>query len=101
MGDEYDVYYPDPAIDLLSNLNDTERSIKSKIDELKTSEPSKLGQPLKDELSGLRSVRAGDYRVVYGVFEDEGVIYIYGASLRREGDRDDVYEEVIRRYSFE
>jgi len=100
MGEEYDVLYPDPAIELLKDLNDTESSIKSKIDELKSSEPSKLGKPLGGELSGLRSVRAGNYRVVYGVFEEEDKIYIYGASLRRSGDRDDVYEEITRRYSF-
>jgi len=100
MADGYDVEYTEAAIDLISELNDTERSIKSKVSELATSEPSKLGDPLRDELAGLRSVRAGDYRVVYGVFEEESLIMVYGADLRREGDREDVYEKIERLYDF-
>jgi mRNA interferase RelE/StbE len=48
------------------------------------------GKALKDELEGLRSVRAGRFRVVYRIGE-KGVIEIVSV-----GPRKHIYEETLR-----
>jgi mRNA interferase RelE/StbE len=100
MADEYAVKYPEPAVEQLQQLDHDKGAVKSKIDELKSSEPSKLGKPLSGELSGLRSVRAAGHRIVYGVFEEEKEILIYGVGRRREGERSDIYATIGRLYDF-
>ncbi len=50
-------------------------------------------------LSDLHSARAGEYRVVYRVTSEN--VYIYGAGLRKEGDRDDIYEVIKRQYGLD
>lgn len=99
MPDLYELEYTDTAIELLQQINDTDGQVQSKIQELKD-EPSKRGEPLENELSGLHSVHAGDYRIVYGVYRSEGVVRILGAGLRHEGERDDIYNVIARRYEF-
>jgi mRNA interferase RelE/StbE len=46
--------------------------------------PHRLGKPLLGELEGLRSVRRGDYRIIYEVFEDEHVVVIHRVQHRRD-----------------
>jgi mRNA interferase RelE/StbE len=66
--------------------------IRDRIDGLAL-DPEKQGKPLRDELKGLRSLRAVGqrYRVVYRVEERKIVVMVVALGLRREGDRADIY----------
>jgi mRNA interferase RelE/StbE len=41
-------------------------------------------EPLTDELTGFYKLRVGDYRVIYEVLWDEGIIVIHAIGHRRE-----------------
>jgi len=43
-----------------------------------------IGKTLKGELSGLRRVRAGNYRVVYEINENQLIILVLRAAHRKE-----------------
>lgn len=62
-------------------------------------DPVRQGKPLRDALRGYHSVRgAGQrYRVVYRVDEARRLVTVVGIGLRREGDRRDVYAQLLRR----
>ena len=70
-----------------------QRKIAAKIDGLDT-DPETQGKPLRDELTGDRSVKAaGRYRVLYRI-DEEGelkTVTIVAVGIRREGDKNDVY----------
>ena len=68
--------------------------ILTRIEKLKD-EPEKQGKALSEELSGYRSIRAVGqrYRIIYRVDQDRVVVVIVGR--RNEGDKRDVYFEVI------
>lgn len=55
-------------------------------------EPEKQGKPLRDELIGLRGLRAVGqrYRIIYEI--DEPSVFIRLAWIRKEKSRNDVYE---------
>jgi mRNA interferase RelE/StbE len=57
-------------------------------------EPEKQGDPLRDDLSGYRSVRAVGqrYRIVYRIDGDDTVVIVAAVGIRRAGDRHDIYE---------
>jgi mRNA interferase RelE/StbE len=57
-------------------------------------EPEKQGKPLRDELIGLRGLRAVGqrYRIIYEIDEPSGVVFIRLAWIRKEKSRNDVYE---------
>ena len=38
--------------------------------------PYRLGKALRSELAGLHSARRGDYRVIYAIFPNEGVLEV-------------------------
>jgi len=90
----FEVRFLDPALEDIQESGDPER-ILNKIEELQT-DPEKRGKPLRNQLAGYYSLRAGDYRVIYEVDLDERIVWIYGAGLRKEGDRDDIYERARR-----
>jgi len=70
------------------------KQVKKKIRELRNA-PGKRGKPLRKPLDGLRGIACGrKYRIVYEVDSEEKVVYIYGVGLRKEGDRDNVYNVV-------
>ena len=48
--------------------------------------PQRAGKPLLGELEGLHSARRGDFRIIYGIIEDENVVVIH-----RIQHRSDVY----------
>jgi len=50
--------------------------------------PQRVGKPLRDELTGLRSARRGDYRVTYAISEAGKRIEILHI-----GRRSDVYRQ--------
>ena len=46
--------------------------------------PRRVGKPLRDELVGLWSARRGDYRVVYSIAEDIGLVDIVHIDRRSD-----------------
>jgi len=42
-----------------------------------------LGKPLRGELVGKRSLRVGDYRVIYAVDEDKKVVILFTVGHRK------------------
>ncbi|MCD6242232.1 type II toxin-antitoxin system RelE/ParE family toxin [Candidatus Bathyarchaeota archaeon] len=42
-----------------------------------------LGKPLRGELMGKRSLRVGDYRVIYAVDEDKKVVILFTVGHRK------------------
>ena len=56
--------------------------IAAAIDRL--AETPHLGAPLKGELRGLRRLRAGDYRVVYEIRDEELVVLVVRVAHRRD-----------------
>lgn len=46
--------------------------------------PQRVGKPLRGELSGLRSARRGDYRVIYGMVEDARTVEILHIDRRSD-----------------
>ena len=57
-------------------------------------EPENQGKPLKNELSGLRSVRAigQRYRIIYELKDEQVLVIVAAVGIRREGDRSDIYK---------
>ena len=64
--------------------------IRTAVAEKLTSHPELFGKPLRQSLSGWRSLRVGDYRVVYQIRRE--IIYILGIIHRSE-----VYKEIEKR----
>ena len=59
--------------------------IKKAIRERLSQEPLKLGKPLKASLFGYRSLRVGDWRIIYKVAENT-------VRIAKIGNRKDVYD---------
>jgi mRNA interferase RelE/StbE len=82
------------ALKLLADISD--RRIREKIgaviDRL-ADDPEKQGKALLGELSGLRCIRAVGqrYRIIYQIRGNEIVVMIVAVGIRRDGDRDDIY----------
>lgn len=55
------------------------------------SENPRAGKALKDELEGLRSFRAGRFRLIYRIPKEKDVIEIVAV-----GPRKNIYEETLR-----
>jgi len=82
------------ALRMLAEISD--RRIREKIVTVinrLAEEPEKQGKALLGELSGLRSIRAVGqrYRVIYAIKEQEIVVFVVAAGIRREGAKDDIY----------
>lgn len=67
------------------------RTILERIKQLEM-DPEKQGKPLWGPLRGHRSLHVGRYRVIYRVVRDEVQVFILYVGLRKQGNRDDVYE---------
>jgi mRNA interferase RelE/StbE len=61
------------------------RQIKRAIEERLSVDPVKLGKPLRYSLFGLRSLRVGDWRIIYRVNGDS-------VEIIKIGNRKDVYD---------
>jgi len=61
-------------------------------------EPEKNGSPLLGDLRGFFSIRAVGqrYRIVYRIDQESAVVQVVAVGIRREGDRDDIYNLVRR-----
>jgi mRNA interferase RelE/StbE len=84
------------ALEQLKNVKD--RSLRQelfdRIEKL-ANDPEQQGKPLRNELAGLRSVKAvrQRYRIVYQVEREEVVVVVVAVRLRKEGDRSDIYRQ--------
>ncbi len=73
----------------------TKAKIKSKIRELLSVAPEKVGAPLHFELKQYRKLVIFDnYRIVYRVHKKEVMVFILAVGIRRDSE---VYEEALRR----
>lgn len=70
------------------------RRIIRAIDKKLTSSPLDFGAPLSGDLSGLRKLRVGDYRIVYQVRNTEIVVYILAVGARRNKE---IYQKTSQR----
>ncbi len=91
---DWQINFTESALDTLRNVSD--RRIQRVILELAqalSEEPDRKGAPLRDELSGYRSIRAAGqrYRIIYRVDKNLRSVIIIAMGLRREGDRQDIY----------
>lgn len=63
-------YHPKISGDLKSISAPIKKDIQKAIEEKLTSSPEFFGKPLQFSLKGLRSMRVGDYRVIFGLSKD-------------------------------
>jgi mRNA interferase RelE/StbE len=79
----------------------TDRRVRNnlfeRIEEL-SNDPERQGKPLRNELAGLRCVRAigQRYRIVYKVEQDRVIVVVVAVGIRKEGDRSDIYQIAAR-----
>lgn len=67
----YTVVYDSKIPDDVKSLGASEKKrIETAIDNKLKHSPLRYGKPLQHSLSGLRSMRVGDYRVVFKIAED-------------------------------
>ncbi|GAC1522817.1 MAG: hypothetical protein NVS3B14_23390 [Ktedonobacteraceae bacterium] len=92
---KWQVEIASPALKQLEGIKDVRvrEKLFERIEQLE-SEPGNQGKPLKDELSGLRSVRAigQRYRIIYQVRDKQVLVIVVTVGMRREGDRSDIYK---------
>ena len=75
---------------LLSNLHpEKKKLVKQALTELRQN--PYMGKDLQEELSGFKSLRLKQSRLIYNINEDEEIIQIYHIGRRR-----DVYEQLRR-----
>ena len=84
------------ALEQLKNIKD--RSVRQELFErIKklANDPEEQGKPLRNELAGLRSVKAVHrrYRIVYQVEREEVVVVVVAVGIHKEGDRADIYRQ--------
>ena len=81
------------SVDFLNKIGN-KKIQKTLIDESKTliNHPER-GKPLLAELKNFRSLRVygGRYRLIYKIMNEEKEIHIYVVGIRKEGDKNDVY----------
>jgi len=82
----YKIIFEKPAEKFFRKLNKKEQEqIAKKINELSLN--PKLGKPLVDKLSGLWSLRIGDYRAIYMIKNQELIVLVL-----KLGHRKNVYD---------
>ena len=61
-------------------------------------DPENQGKPLRNELSGLRSLRAigQRFRIVFRVERERVIVIVVAVGIRKEGDRSDIYQIATR-----
>jgi len=90
----YQIAITPTAIKMLKGISD--RRIRAKISDVidrLSSDPDKQGKPLTGELSGFRSIRAVGqrYRIIYKIQEEQIIVVVVAAGIRKEGHRGDIY----------
>ena len=90
----YQIALTPTAMRLLEGITDRRirEQIRNRIDGL-AREPEQQGKPMRDELSGFRSLRAVGqrYRIIYRVDRGSVLVIVIAVGLRKEGDRQDIY----------
>ena len=88
------VEFTKPALKQLQEITDkrVRDNLFERIEEL-AKDPENQGKPLRDELSGLRSVRAigQRYRIIYKVERERVIVVVVAVGKRKDGDRADIY----------
>lgn len=72
---EYAESVRDEDIPKLSAVN--RRRIRAAIEEKLTVHPEVFGKPLRRSLKGYRSLRVGDFRVIFRILADEGIVRVF------------------------
>jgi mRNA-degrading endonuclease RelE of RelBE toxin-antitoxin system len=85
----YRLRVPASLTDLIANLHpNLKRKVRAALDTIRT-DPS-CGKALRDPLVGLRSLRVGQFRIIYRL-ERAGIVDLIAIGPRRT-----IYEETIR-----
>jgi mRNA interferase RelE/StbE len=84
----YRILWNTKALDSLKELDKPVRKrIFDKVNDYVSQDPTNIGKPLKDKLSGFWRYRFGDYRIIYTVDFEKQVITVLEA-----GHRKDIYK---------
>lgn len=87
----YTITYHHKIPDDIAKLSATaKKTIKKAIEDKLTAEPEFFGKPLQFSLKGLRSMRVGDYRVVFLLSKREVFIVLIE-------HRSTVYQSILKR----
>jgi len=82
------------ALEQLEKITDlrVRKNLLERIEQLEN-DPEGQGKPLRNELSGLLSLRAigQRYRIIYKVVNEQVIVFVVAVGIRREGDRSDIY----------
>ncbi len=88
----YEIKYTKTCLEMLRQIQRPQRgTILDRIAKLST-DPEEQGKALLGPLRGHRSIHVSRYRVVYRVVGEEVQVFIIAVALRKQGDKDDVYE---------
>jgi len=91
---KHSIKVADLAKQMIKEVTDKriQEEITKRIDKL-ADDPNLQGKPLKGVLAGYRSVRAVGqrYRIIYKVYDDQLIVYVIGAGIRKEGSKNDIY----------
>lgn len=61
-----------------------------------TRKPEEYGEPLVRDLVGYRKLPVGQWRVVYYVEAEKGLVLVLAVGKRAEGDSENIYDQVTR-----
>ena len=88
----YEVELTHDAEKSLADIADgrQQKTIVGKMEYLQEN-PVAGGKPLAGPLSEYMSIRAGKYRIIYDVDQEERKVIVYLVGRRRAGDRTDIY----------
>jgi len=82
------------ALEQLEKITDlrVRKKLLERIEQLEN-DPEGQGKPLRNELSGLLSLRAigQRYRIIYKLVNEQVIVVVVAVGIRREGDRSDIY----------
>jgi len=93
------VEFTKPALEQLQGIKDKRvRDHLFERAEALANDPENQGKPLRNELSGLRSVRAigQRYRIIYRVEREKVVVVVIALGLRKGDDRTDIYKIAVK-----
>ena len=95
----WQVEFTKPALEQLQGITDKRiRGILFERAEALATDPENQGKPLRGELSGFRSLKVyrQRYRIIYRVEREKVIVVVIAIGIRKEGDRADVYQIVVR-----
>lgn len=92
---DYEILLRPSALKMLQEITDkrVREKLIQRIKEL-AHEPEKQGKPMVADLAGYRSIRAVGqrYRIIYRIEEEQVVVIVVAAGIRKEGDKRDIYK---------